>query len=117
MDFIPDKEFHEIFNRVSQRVDLKGTGTPAEINARLSQRIKAYVYLRRKKKLNPARARRNIYDLRRLIFAGFGRRTIDEAIAKPQGIVALTLRYGRENARGILLERQRRLLRKIRNRW
>jgi hypothetical protein len=35
MDFMPDKEFHKIFNRISKTVDLTGAGTPEEINERL----------------------------------------------------------------------------------
>lgn len=107
MDFIPDREFNEVFHRVSRKVDLKGAGTPAEINERLYQKIRAYRLLRKKKRLNSKVARRRISDLKRLIFAGFGRRTIDEAIAKPQGKVALTLRYGRKRAKDILLARAR----------
>lgn len=107
MDFMPDKEFHPLFDRVSRKVDLEGAGTPAEINERLKEKIEVYAYLRKKKRLAPRAARRWISDLKRLMFAGFGRRTIDEAIANPRGEVALTLEYGRENAKEILLERKR----------
>jgi hypothetical protein len=114
MDFIPDKEFHQIFNRVSQRVNLKGAGTPAEINARLNQGIKEYRYLQKSNRLEQSQARRNISNLRKMIFAGFGRRTIDEAIANPQGKIALTLRHGRETARDILLRRARERIGRLR---
>jgi len=106
-DFMPDKEFHPIFDRVSAVVDLKGAGTPAEINKRLREKIRAYE-TQEGKRLNPVRTKRLISQLRGLMFAGFGRRTIDEAVANPQGKVALTLKYGREKAKDILLARARR---------
>ena len=107
MDFLPDREFHPIFDRVSRKVNLKGAGTPAEINKRLKQKIDEYASLRIKKQLKPRVAKRRIYDLKKLMFAGFGRRTIDEAVANPQGKIALTLRYGRKKAKDILLARAR----------
>ena len=110
MDFLPDKEFHPIFDRVSRKVDLKGAGTPAEINERLKKKIKEI----KKKRLKPAKARRLISELMKLIFAGFGRRAIDEAIANPQGKVALTLKYGEEKAKEILLERARKRIGSLR---
>jgi len=93
-------------------VSLKGVGSPREINKRLKLKIDGYKYLRKKKALHlfgisKKEARRGIRDLKKLMFAGFGRRTIDEAIAKPHGKVSLTLRYGRKKAKDILLERAR----------
>ena len=114
MDFIPDKEFHKIFNRVSKKVDLKGAGTPQEINRRVNRKIKELSYLSGKTPLAQFRANRQISHLRNLIAAGFARRTIDEAVAKPHGIVALTLKYGREKAKDILLDRARRRLGSLR---
>jgi hypothetical protein len=113
MDFLPDKEFHPIFDRVSRKVNLQGAGSPAEINRRLKLKIDGYKYLQKKKALlvfeiSKKEAELGIRDLKKLMFRGFGRRTIDEAIARPRGKVALTLRYGRENARRILSERSRR---------
>jgi hypothetical protein len=112
MDFLPDKEFHPIFDRVSRKVNLKGAGSSAEINRRLKLKIDGYKYLQKKKALHvfeisKKEAKLGIRDLKKLIFRGFGRRTIDEAIARPRGKVALTLIYGRENAKDILLERSR----------
>jgi len=110
MDFLPDKEFHPIFDRVSRKVDLGGAGTPEEINKRLKKKIKEI----KKKRLKPAKARRLISELKNLIFAGFGRRAIDEAVANPRGEVALTLRYGREKAKDILLARSRKRIGSLR---
>jgi len=111
VDFMLDKEFNHLFNRISKKVNLKGAGTPQEINRRLNRKIKEYSYLSGTTSLGRFRAKRRISDLKKLIFAGFGRRTIDEAVAKPQGKVALTLKYGREKAKDILLARARRRIR------
>ena len=119
MDFLPDREFNEIFDRVSRKVNLKGAGSSAEINRRLKLKIDGYKYLQKKKALlvfeiSKKEAELGIRDLKKLMFRGFGRRTIDEAIARPRGKVALTLRYGRENARDILLERSRKRIGSLR---
>jgi len=111
VDFIPDKEFHKIFNRVSKKVDLKGADTPQEINRRLNRKIKEYSHSSGITPLAQFRARRRISELENLMSAGFGRRTIDEAVANPREKVALTLKYGRKKARDILLARERRRLR------
>lgn len=105
MDFLSDKEFHEIFDRVSAKVDLRGANSPEEVNRRLKQKIKEYP---------PRLSSGWISFLKRLMFAGFGRRTIDQAIANPRGKVALTLKYGKEKAKDILLARARRRLGSLR---
>lgn len=109
MDFIPDKEFHIIFNRVSRTIDLKGAGSPAEINERLMERIREIRHHYGTSPLASLQAKRKISPLKSLISGSFGRRTIDEAISDPQGQVALTLKHGNQKAKGILWERSRRL--------
>lgn len=111
MDFLSDKEFHKIFNRISKIVDLKGAGTPQEINERLNQKVEKDRYLSGKNELALFHARGRIPELKKLIFAGFARRTIDEAVANPRGKIALTLKYGRERAKDMLLKRARGRLR------
>lgn len=111
MDFMPDKEFHKLFDRISIIVDLRGAATPREINKRLNRKIKEYRYLSRKGQLASFRASRMPDFLKRLISAGFGMRTIDEAVANPRGKIALTLKYGRGKARRILRKRAQRRLR------
>lgn len=111
MDFMPDKEFHKIFNRISKIVDLKGAGTPQEINRRLNRKINEYRDLPRRTQLAVFFARSRMPNLKKLIFAGFSRRTVDEAVANPRGEIALTLKYGRERARDMLRKRARRRLR------
>lgn len=47
-----------------------------------------------------------VAGLRTLIAAGFGKRVIDEAVARPRGKVALTLKYGRDKALRIINRRK-----------
>jgi hypothetical protein len=109
LDFIPDKEFHPLFDRTSKVVNLEGCGTAREINERLNQAIEEVKSEYGTDPLAQLRDRRQISNLKRLIFAGFARRAINEAIANPEGKIALTLKYGRKKAKGILQERHRRL--------
>jgi len=111
MDFMSDKEFNELFDRISRIVDLEGAGSPEEIIARLNQKVEKDQYLSGKNELTLFHARGRIPKLKKLISGGFARRTIDEAIANPRGKIALTLKYGRERAKDILLKRARRRLR------
>jgi len=106
-DHMPDKEFHELFDRISEKIDLKGASTPAEINQRLSGKIREYGHASGTSPFASFHVENRISRLKRLIFAGFGRRAISEAIANPHGIVALTLKYGKRRAREILLKRRR----------
>jgi len=100
MDYLPDHEFNEIFDRVSEKVDLRGANSPEEVKRRLNEKIKEYP---------PRLSSGWISFLERLIFAGFGRRVIDESVSKPYGIIALTLRHGKKIAEAIVLDRERRL--------
>ena len=105
MDFIPDKEFHPMFDRISRVVDLKGVYSVDEVNERLEQTVRDVRDSERAERLRMGRAgiiERNLIKLRD---GGFGRRVIREASEKPKGIVALTLKYGRETAKYILLKR------------
>jgi len=112
LDFVPDSEFNRIFDRVSVKVDLRGANTPAEINRRLKMACDQARSLRRTYRAELSKGW--ISFLRRLV-PSFGRRAIDEAVSKPQGKVALTLRYGRIRAKDILLDRARRQLYSLRS--
>jgi hypothetical protein len=107
MDFLPDIEFHPVFNRISKLVNLEGCGTPEEINSRLNRKINEYKQIYGAGPFGPFQVQSRISGLRNLVAAGFGRRCIDEAIAYPHGIVALTLKYGRKRAELILTRRKR----------
>lgn len=104
MDFLPDKEFHVIFERTSETVDLQGATSVDEINRILDRRIRK-AKRRQRRGIPQGIILRNLDNLRN---AGFARRTIEEAVTKPRGIEALTLKYGNEKAKDILLRRARR---------
>jgi len=106
LDFLFDYEFRQIFNRISEKVDLRGANTPEEVNRRLHQKINEY----------PSRLSSGWISFFRKLIPSFGRRTIDQVIAKPSGIVALTLKYGRKTARRISLEQARNKLENLRKR-
>jgi len=108
LDFMPDREFHPLFDRTSKRVNLQGCETPEEINARLIRRIKEQKAIYGNTPLSPFQGENKVAGIRTLINAGFGRRTIDEAMARPRGKVALTLKYGRDKA--LRIEKRRKLI-------
>ena len=108
MDFFPDKEFHKLFDRISQRINLEGAGSPTEINERLRQRIQELKYIYGNDPLAPLRTQGPISQIRALISGGFARHAIDEAIANPHGEIALTLKLGKRRAQKILMKRRRR---------
>lgn len=107
MDFLPDKEFHKVFDRISRKINLKGAGTPSEINERLKHRIIEIRDEYGHSPLGRLQAEGKVASLRGLIFSGFGRRAIDEAIANPTGEVALTLKHGRAYAKHAIENRKR----------
>lgn len=107
MDFVPDKEFHEIFDRVSKEVDLRGCKTPADVNRRLKQKIKQQIYAANNP-LKKLRATNRATFLKNLIPA-FAKRVIDEAHTEPRGKIALTLKHGRKKAAILFGRLQRRL--------
>jgi hypothetical protein len=106
MDFTPDAEFHPIFDRTSKRVNLEGCATAQEVNARLRRKINEYKATDTEGPLEQFQLEKKIRSLRTLVEAGFARRTIHEAMANPQGKVALTLKYGRKKALLILSRRR-----------
>lgn len=101
MDSIPSFEFHEIFDRTTDVVDLEGKGTVLAIEKAL-WRVREYCR-RRYQKAETARERarfktaKTAYD--NLLQHGFARRAIREAKLAPNGFVALTLRFGKAEAR------------------
>jgi hypothetical protein len=101
-------EFHALFDRISKKIDLSGAGTVEEINARLRGAINEIRYQYALNPLGQLQAESAISPLQALIFGGFARRVIDEAIANPHGFVALTLKLGRQRAKEITAKRARR---------
>ena len=105
MDFMPDIEFHKVFNRISKRINLKGCNTPEEINVRLKKKIYE-IKVTHATPIGALQVGGKIISLRTLIYRGFARRAIDDAGAYPRGKIALTLRFGRNKALEIIEKRK-----------
>lgn len=108
MDSISRYEFHEIFDRVSMYIDLTGCISALAIEQALVEargRSKAKSKISR---TDTARARhgRRAELLDNLIENDFAGRAVYEARANPTGSIALTLRYGRQEARRIIAQRR-----------
>jgi len=91
MDFIPDKEFHALFDRVSRRVSLKGCNTPEDVNRRLRQKEKEVRFAAGDNPLHKLTASNEADFYRRLVPA-FGKRVIDEVHSHPNGKIAKKLK-------------------------
>jgi hypothetical protein len=113
-DWVIDKEIAPLFVRVSEHVDLQGAYTPDEIHERFRQKIKHYKFFSEKGYCSPKKYRQTKENLEKLIENDFGSYVIAHARRHPDQIVSLTLHYGRDKARDILLERHRRLRRTLR---
>ena len=92
-----DKEFHRVFWRISRIVSFKGCRTPADVNGQLMDKYWEEKYVANDNPLERLRAESRANKYKRLVPA-FGVRVIDEANSRRYGIIALTLRYGREKA-------------------
>jgi hypothetical protein len=119
MDFLPDKEVNIIFGRFSRHVPTKGAYTPEELRQRTKRKIKDY---ERAKKITKElgiekkaieRINRAEKNLKKLNDSDFPEIVIAKARRNPDGKIALTLKYGPEKAKDILLARARRLKRMI----
>jgi hypothetical protein len=120
LDFMPDKEFHHLFIRISNTVPLRGAFTPEEVNARIIDRAKTYKSLAKSGYMNAKYAYRHADNLEKLVYTAgktdFGTRTISTARRHPYGIENLTLHYGYSKAVDILLEHKAKLRRMTRTR-
>lgn len=116
MDSMHSPEFHCIFNRTSNYVDLKGKFTERAIEKAL---WRAREYCRKNYRKAPTqgariRLKRNIIQIDRLLQYGFAQRTIFEARLHPKGFVAMTLKLGKAEVKRRLLAQKRA---QIRFRW
>jgi len=117
LDFVPDKEFHILFVRISATVDLRGAFTPEEVNTRILREAKVRKLLAERGYMNPKAAYHDADNLEKLVYTqgtDFGTRAISTARRHPYGLENLTLNYGRGKAIDILLERRTRLRRMMR---
>lgn len=109
MDTLPSYEFHDIFDRTSDYIDLKGKCTVKEIEKELAKARKKCIDLRRNAS-NPrdrGKLKRAAIRYRILLEHGFADRTIREARNNPKGIIGMTLRYGKADARRRILAQKR----------
>jgi len=113
MDSIQRYEFHKIFDRVTETVDLADCHGALAIENKLKDvRDKSRI----KSKLSKTRAGRIKYGgqaewLDTLIERDFAGRAVLEANINPHGFIALTLRYGKKIARERILAQKRAELR------
>jgi hypothetical protein len=109
MDSISSYEFHKTFDRVSSRINLQGKTSANAIDRSLvNARENAKYYYR--KTTNPrlrAHYKNAIIGYGSLLHYRFSDRTIKEAIKNPNGIVAMTLKYGKIEAKRRILAQKR----------
>lgn len=110
MDSLTDQEFNCVFKRISRKIDFEGCSTPHEINIRLNNRIHENRSAYGTSPLRAMQAEGECMQLQGLVESGFARRVISEAIAKPEGRIALVLKYGREKAKRIIEKRKNKLI-------
>ena len=109
MDRIQNYEFHEIFGRVSSRINLQGKISANAIDKSLvnaRENCKRHYHAT----INPflrARYKNAIMGYNNLLYYRFSNRTMKEAIENPSGIVALTLRFGKIEAKRRILAQKR----------
>jgi hypothetical protein len=117
MDRITSYEFHCIFNRTSNTVDLKGKLSVDAIEEELAKAREAC--RNRYDKAESSRERRrlksSVVQLGNLIEYGFARRAIYEGVRDPSGLIAMTLRYGKIEAKRRILAQRRAQIRS--NSW
>jgi hypothetical protein len=109
MDSLSAYEFHCIFNRTSDVVDLKGKLSVQAIDDAL---VRARESCKKNyNKADSSRQRRRLktsaIKLGDLIEHGFANRAVHEAIYNPSGLVALTLKYGKIEAKRRILAQKR----------
>jgi hypothetical protein len=108
-DWTVDREYIPSFDRVSKIIDFKGCGTADEIHECIRQKQRANDFRATLKQLRPRFSKKSAQyeneQLQKLIDNDFGVYTIAYANRHPDGIVNLTLRYGREKAEQLLLAR------------
>jgi len=109
MDTLPDYEFIEIFDRVSQDVRFGRSYSLKVVKKRMRRilRLQKQASQIARKQSTRRMFRTRYRFLRTLYRHGFPERVWEEAVRNPGGIIDLTLDYGREKARKIKLERER----------
>jgi hypothetical protein len=109
MDNVSSYEFGKIFDRTTDYIDLEGKGTVSAIERAL---WRAREYCRRRYQRAETEAQRARFKAAKMAYDnllqhGFARRAMREALREPEGFVALTLRFGKAEARRRLLAQSR----------
>ena len=109
MDSISSYEFHKIFSRVSDFIDFKGKFTVKEIEEALLKAREKCKRLRREAETAQERAKFKRAAIRHehLLEYGFADRAVYEASRNPKGIVAMTLKHGKKEAKRRILAQKR----------
>lgn len=109
MDSISSYEFHKIFDRASDFIDFKGKFTVEAIEAELLKAREKCKKLRRKAETARERAkfRRAALSYGNLLEYGFASRAVQEAAINPKGIVGMTLKHGKAEAKKRILAQKR----------
>jgi hypothetical protein len=118
MDSISSYEFHEIFDRVTVYIDLEGKCTEYEIQKSLEFARDKCRRLAEKAKTAKERnsLKRDAISYNNLVQNRFAARVIEEATNNPDGIIALTLLYGKAEAKQRILAQERARIRAKRSR-
>lgn len=111
-DWSIDREYIPAFDRVSEEIDFKGCRTPEDINERIERKQRANDFRAKhgigEHRISKKRAHYLNTQLQKLIDNEFGVYTIAHSRRHPDGVVNLTLLYGKDEAVDILLARARR---------
>jgi hypothetical protein len=117
-DWTVDREFIPAFDRLSEEIDFEGCRTPDDIHDRIKHKQKANDFRASNGILRTHISKKTAHNqnaqLQKLIDNDFGSYVIAHARRHPDGIVKLTLYYGKDRAIDILLARARKRMRTIR---
>ena len=133
MDTLPDRDFADIFHRITEYIDVAGCETPEDIEYEMIKAIRYMKRLRSKAK-KPSTIKKWSTKIKRFYIlgrdgvpakskklkgktrVGFATRVMEYAMMRPRSRISLTLQYGKEKAEKIfrkrLLKRLRTLARK-----
>jgi hypothetical protein len=116
LDTLPDPEFMAIFRRNAVYLNMKGITSEQELDALMKDMQFKMMERAKENKRQKKKWWRKARLIMRLRMHGFPRRVIDEAIADPYSIYALSLKYGYARAVKIKLAEARKRIRRRRRR-
>jgi hypothetical protein len=107
MDSVSEREFLDIYGRL--HFSTAGIRSPREFNNRMIEEIER-IRRAQEETMSERRSKnlqKGITYLKNLVNSGFAIRVFEEAYSNPNGFIALSLKYGKKEARRI---RSRRFL-------